>query len=951
MRAPGDTLFLYGGPGTLEGTFQTAGGAPDRQGWIGLDLTLPEPSHFHASTYQAANLDPATPDNHAWYVGDETIPSCDPEDPVGGYGNGWNDSLTWSWPVPDAAQPVSVRVTAGLNVDTEPGYDILQFQVHRGSGWDDLDSFDGLHTGLALDVQTTVDPADYLDGAVHLRWVFTSDDGGWSDEDCRYPTAGAAQIDRIAVTFDQGAGPALAGALETVEPGTDLQWVPSSPLAGSGGVGDFSKVWPQLGDLDPCRDNTTPQFAFIDDGEVVPGTGGSPCQSWCYGPGGWVVNTTGGLLNEPTELHNAVESPPIALPPDLQARIELAFDAYTHNLLGSAPGCDEIFWFWELASTSDPAGETGWMTDSDGFLHYGSPGYDRHVNDVTHLLVPDARWLKVRLGVREFDQNWCWGGDVSPAPYFDNVAVRAVEPSGPQLIADPSQLAPDAFPASGTVDRVDLGANHVRFDAAEGGRDAVQVVTRPSLPERTLDGPPVMHYRLFANPLFDLHRTAGLPMEGAVPGAPVMHATESDSFSFDLPDSGFLFPGDVLRIWFTASETVGGTVLTTILPADTTGLSDPDAWQLYPEEFTVRALPSLAVAGEDVGQPATLLWLEAAPDDPSAWYYGMSFAGMAIGSQYDLYVGQSPEGAGLGTDATAAQLERYTAIVYSSLGQGADGVSPVLDRDDLGLLSTWLAAGNHGLAMFGDGLLSELSGAPEGQTFLAEWLPVEAADQDLVTLTGQSAPLVATLDGAPVFPTPETWYLNLGCPWQRVVSAVTPQPGTTAQAEFLGPDGQAGAYPYAAALLAEHDLTAAKVIAFPYDLRAVRDADAWSEPVPPVRGRILRDILITLGTMPSPIEVSAETPPAFQVAAHPNPFNPRVTVHYVLPHAGRLEVRMYDVRGRLVATLHESDAPAGPGEVSWAGHDRAGHNVSAGLYFCEVKAPGHTEVLKLTLVR
>ena len=36
---------------------------------------------------------------------------------------------------------------------------------------------------------------------------------------------------------------------------------------------DFSWIWPSLFDLDDCRSNYTPQVAFIDDGNVVPGTG------------------------------------------------------------------------------------------------------------------------------------------------------------------------------------------------------------------------------------------------------------------------------------------------------------------------------------------------------------------------------------------------------------------------------------------------------------------------------------------------------------------------------------------------------------------------------------------------------------------------------------------------------------------------------------------------------
>ena len=74
------------------------------------------------------------------------------------------------------------------------------------------------------------------------------------------------------------------------------------------GTGDFAHLWTGLMDLDTCRDNFSTQEAFIDDGQVVPGTGGSPCITWCYGPGGWIVNTTGGLAGPDEHIQNAPNS-------------------------------------------------------------------------------------------------------------------------------------------------------------------------------------------------------------------------------------------------------------------------------------------------------------------------------------------------------------------------------------------------------------------------------------------------------------------------------------------------------------------------------------------------------------------------------------------------------------------------------------------------------------------
>ena len=77
----------------------------------------------------------------------------------------------------------------------------------------------------------------------------------------------------------------------------------------SPGVGDYAALYQDLQDLDPCRSNRSVQVAFVDNGVVVPGTGGSPCTTWCYGPGGYIVNNTGGLMGPEHYITNRIVSP------------------------------------------------------------------------------------------------------------------------------------------------------------------------------------------------------------------------------------------------------------------------------------------------------------------------------------------------------------------------------------------------------------------------------------------------------------------------------------------------------------------------------------------------------------------------------------------------------------------------------------------------------------------
>jgi len=422
-----DTLYVYGGPSTLEGKFEDVAGLPDRQGWQGVDLTALPANRWHIDNFHCANLDPTTPDNHAWWCG-EVYVSCGLNDPPEGYGNGYEEYLDWYGVVPDTTVSVTVTVEAMLNYDNEPGYDYLYLKLQWGTGWLEQQDYNGQADSVVVVETFSLDPENYVphpdsgEPSVHLRWEFTSD-SGWSDEDCDWPTAGAAQIDLIKVFFDQGGGPVQIGETETCEAGDPQQWeaIPRP------GVGDFSKVWPLLDDIDPdpAAQNDTPQFAFIDDGIVVPGTGGTPCITWCYGPDGWVVPNQHDLGEC---LTNEIWSPPIDLPETEYDMVVATWDEYQHNDLTYY--CQSMLWLWHVRSTADPTGQDGWSAWEDrDFVYYGGPRYFRRTENITEFLVPDACYVQLALGTWEAE---IWGigsglGDGVDHDFrFQNVLGRGV---------------------------------------------------------------------------------------------------------------------------------------------------------------------------------------------------------------------------------------------------------------------------------------------------------------------------------------------------------------------------------------------------------------------------------------------------------------------------------------------------------------------------------------------
>jgi hypothetical protein len=63
-------------------------------------------------------------------------------------------------------------------------------------------------------------------------------------------------------------------------------------------------------------------------------------------------------------------------------------------------------------------------------------------------------------------------------------------------------------------------------------------------------------------------------------------------------------------------------------------------------------------------------------------------------------------------------------------------------------------------------------------------------------------------------------------------------------------------------------------------------------------------------------------------------------LRFALPHAARARLDVFDVAGRLIATVFNGAMPAGPGELRWNGYDTTGRSVRAGLYFYRLSADG-----------
>lgn len=102
----------------------------------------------------------------------------------------------------------------------------------------------------------------------------------------------------------------------------------------------------------------------------------------------------------------------------------------------------------------------------------------------------------------------------------------------------------------------------------------------------------------------------------------------------------------------------------------------------------------------------------------------------------------------------------------------------------------------------------------------------------------------------------------------------------------------------------------------------------------------------------TPTQVAADSKPPVRIAlsATPNPARGPVSLGYSMPRAGRVELGVYDLHGRLVKELFSGAKPAGEYRQPWDGRDGSGLRAPAGVYFARGAFDGQRAVTKLVLM-
>ena len=84
---------------------------------------------------------------------------------------------------------------------------------------------------------------------------------------------------------------------------------------------------------------------------------------------------------------------------------------------------------------------------------------------------------------------------------------------------------------------------------------------------------------------------------------------------------------------------------------------------------------------------------------------------------------------------------------------------------------------------------------------------------------------------------------------------------------------------------------------------------------------------------------------------YPNPFNPNTTIHFSLPRASHITLKIYNSKGQEIKTLVDRNVGAGLHHATWDGRAHWGDSVTNGFYVYRLESDFGVEAKKMILMK
>jgi len=114
----------------------------------------------------------------------------------------------------------------------------------------------------------------------------------------------------------------------------------------------------------------------------------------------------------------------------------------------------------------------------------------------------------------------------------------------------------------------------------------------------------------------------------------------------------------------------------------------------------------------------------------------------------------------------------------------------------------------------------------------------------------------------------------------------------------------------------------------------------------------LGSALTRIGSVDAIVGVNDGVPgQALLAQNYPNPFNPKTVIRFATTREDHVSLKVFNVRGGLIATLVDGPIPSGQHQIFWNGTDGAGQRVASGTYFYRLEAEGRSITRKMLLLK
>ncbi|MCK4410559.1 MAG: immune inhibitor A, partial [Candidatus Eisenbacteria sp.] len=117
-------------------------------------------------------------------------------------------------------------------------------------------------------------------------------------------------------------------------------------------------------------------------------------------------------------------------------------------------------------------------------------------------------------------------------------------------------------------------------------------------------------------------------------------------------------------------------------------------------------------------------------------------------------------------------------------------------------------------------------------------------------------------------------------------------------------------------------------------------------------GWYIDDINLTSTSAQTSVPEGEDVPRTFALRQNvPNPFNPVTVIQYQLPSEAHVTIDVFNIAGKLVATLVDEEQDAGVKAVTWDGTNATGEKVASGIYMYRMQAGDHASRKMMVLLK